>query len=659
MFSPSQLVQSMVQRSFVSDPKPVELKPGQVFQGTVIRHYPENMALVQIGGIQVQAKLEARLETGQKAWLQVQPNAGVVTLKVLDTPAPNSGKEGMLNALIRSLGLSETKEIRTIVQALVNAGLPVTKEVVQAFQAVAQRLGAEERTVQAFLLAMKRELPLTPDTIAGLKAFLSEKTLGQAVQTFLQQASLFLEGNEPTRSAKQASASLATGQTADVASPDVRQWVQQIREKLSGIPVQQLTAEEGMPAELPGKQQLLTGKAQDGRNLSEAGKLPAQGSADAQTDLRAEGRVQTALPANGRGTLPEQMAAIRNFSGVETAPAGVNNPAILKAGPDQTGGPAASAVPNVPLPNGKTPFEQGGQPVEGKAALPPFASGQADRQRETGQFLPMAAAVNERDRTALQGQPQAKPAPTGAGAAAKPSDPQVAFPAAEPSVQDQAAPGSVRNPILDWFRQMGVLHERELMTRNVSADSGEAGTLKHMENVKALLIQLTQSTSSFVPHALREAADQLLQQVTGQQLMLLSPSSQILSQVVMQIPLRTADGQETAYVQIESQKKGTGQLDAENCRLFFHLELQQLGTTMIDVNIVNKIVNLHMYNDTPGIEKMVQTARDGLAEQLQGAGYQLSAMRVQAIPEQKHKADASGGSAPAFMAPYRGVDLRI
>jgi len=205
-----------------------------------------------------------------------------------------------------------------------------------------------------------------------------------------------------------------------------------------------------------------------------------------------------------------------------------------------------------------------------------------------------------------------------------------------------------------------MLHERELMTRSIASDFGDAASLKQMENVKSLLIQLTHSASAMLPHALREAAEHLLQQVTGQQLMMLSPNNQIFSQVVMQIPLRTANGEETAYVQIEAQKKGTGQLDAENCRLFFHLEMQQLGTTMIDVNIVNKIVNLHLYNDMPGIEKSVMAMRDGLAKQLQEAGYHLSAMRVEAIPKQKNKAaDASGGGAASFMAPYKGVDLRI
>ncbi len=183
MFSPSQLIQSFVQKAPISAPKPVELTPGQVFKGTVIKHYPDNMALVQVGGMQVQAKMEASLEPGQKAWLQVQPSTGVVTLKVLESVGDGAGKEASLEGLMRSLGIADTKENKAIVQALLGANLPVNKETIQAFSAVAGRLGVDNATIEAFLTAMKRNLPLSPDTIAGLKAFYRTSQWGSSYKT--------------------------------------------------------------------------------------------------------------------------------------------------------------------------------------------------------------------------------------------------------------------------------------------------------------------------------------------------------------------------------------------------------------------------------------------------------------------------------------------
>lgn len=640
MFSPSSLVQSMIQRSSVSSPKPVELMPGQVFRGTVIRQYPENMALVQIGGIKVRAKLEAQLETGQKAWLQVQPDSDVVTLKVLDTPTAGGGKEASLESLIRSLGLPETKESRVIVQALVNANLPVTREAVQAFAGVAQRLGLDESTVKAFVLAMKRNLPLTPDTVAGLQAFLSEKPLSQAVQTFLQQASLFVKGNEQPAAPKQTAAASQSGQSAAGANLDVRQLVNQIREKLAGLPV---LLGDAQGAE--GRQPAAAGQAL-GNRAADVNQPPNPGSAGPQARGPVGDKAQGTAPNGGAASAIQQQ-------GSAALPARTSVSPDLAAASARAGESAAAQ-------NAAAADWQGDQPVQGNAARlhPPIGNPAAQSKESPAMQVP--TSTNGTANTAVLGQQQAQAAGT-SPAAAKPKGQQMVQPASvRPAADAAVSPPLARNPILEFLQQLGIAHERELMAQSFSPGSWEAGTLKQMETVKSLLLQLTQASSQSIPLALREAADQLLQQVTGQQLMLLSPSNQVLSQVVMQIPLRTDHGEETAYVQIESQKKAAGQLDAENCRLFFHLQLQELGTTMIDVNIVNKIVNLQIYNDTPGLEALAQAMRDGFAEQLQEAGYHLSAMRVQAIPEQQSRAvPAAGSAATSWMADYKGVDLRI
>lgn len=108
--------------------------------------------------MQVQAKLEANLEAGQRAWLQVQPTSGVITLKVLNSPQGGTVADASLEGLMRSLGFAETKENRAIVQALVSSNLPVNRDAVQSYAAVTQQLGADQGTLDAFLLALKRNL---------------------------------------------------------------------------------------------------------------------------------------------------------------------------------------------------------------------------------------------------------------------------------------------------------------------------------------------------------------------------------------------------------------------------------------------------------------------------------------------------------------------
>ncbi|WP_039070090.1 hypothetical protein [Brevibacillus borstelensis] len=554
MFSPAQMVQSLMQRTGAAAPKPIEFTPGQVFTGAVVRTYPENMALVQIGGMQVQAKLEANLEAGQRAWLQVQPTSGVITLKVLNSPQGGTVADASLEGLMRSLGFAETKENRAIVQALVSSNLPVNRDAVQSYAAVTQQLGADQGTLDAFLLALKRNLPVTPDSIAGLKAFLSEKPLAQVIQHFLNQADSFLQSEEQGANrfsqdgsqARPSGGSGAGNAAADLLNAQLRMIVGQLRDKVAKLPV-----------------------ALPHGDVSES---PQPASNSAAMAGHAKGAATGQFGEQQLRTLTEQVSR-----------------------------------------SGNQPFSQ------------PRAGG----------------LTTSADQPA--GIWQAESIGTGTDRAA--------------SLQSSQTPRN-DHPILEMFRQLGLSHERDALGH---AMKGAQEAQRQLESVKSLLLQLASSSQNGMPAGLRDAADTLLQQVTGQQLMLAQPSNQPFAQVVMQIPIRTNDGEDTAYVQIESKKKGGGELDPENCRLFFHLDLNAMGTTMLDVGIVNRIVNIQVFNNNDWVEPLVQNMREGLADQLQGIGYQISSMRVQSIPDAdaKRTAPRLGGNSGYMLADYKGVDFRV
>ncbi|MED1917739.1 hypothetical protein P4V64_20695 [Bacillus thuringiensis] len=627
MFSPSQLIQSFVQKAPISAPKPVELTPGQVFKGTVIKHYPDNMALVQVGGMQVQAKMEASLEPGQKAWLQVQPSTGVVTLKVLESVGEGAGKDASLEGLMRSLGITDTKENKAIVQALLGASLPVNKEAIQAFSAVAGRLGVDNATIEAFMTAMKRNLPLTPDTIAGLKAFLSDKPMGQLIQNLLQQASLFLEGEgQPSQPTGQVPQSQVPGQ-ANAATGDVKQLVSQLKEKLTGLSfliADNDGADEGLAVkQMPqGNQpnqaapQNVTGGSQTQPMPGQSGQPSSQVQTSPQPSTQAFSNIpspsQTVLSTVSTETVPAPNTATKQVESQQNVMTGKSNQLL----PNQTSGPSVESkiARNEPVPTPQS-LQMNQDTVQNK------------------QMAEQRAVVTDAGQKAIpQMMSQASGAANGAAAT---------------------------NPIAELFRHLGVTHERELMGQAFSQGAIDSHSVKQMDTVKSLLLQISQAPAQALPTALREAADQLLQQVTGQQLMMVQPSNQALSQIVMQIPIRQAEGDETAFVQIESKKKGSGQLDPENCRLFFHLELQSMGTTMIDVSIVNRIVNLQIFNDTPWVEALIQGSKDRFADQLQDVGYHLSAMRVQPVPAERGKSTSPIQTKGPILADYKGVDLRV
>ncbi|GED28981.1 hypothetical protein P9G84_05290 [Brevibacillus centrosporus] len=633
MFSPSQLIQSLVQRAPASTPKPVELTPGQVFKGTVIKQYPDNMALVQIGGMQVQAKLETKLEQGQKAWLQVQPSSDVVTLKVLDTQPAGGGKEASLEGLIKSLGLPETKESRAIVTALMNANLPVSKETVQAFTAVAARLGTSDATVEAFMMAVKRNLPLTPDTVSGLKAFLSEKPVSVGIQNFLLQATKFLEDATAASAANGGNTPKTEGHTT-LADTGLRQVVAMLKEKVGALPLALSNQAEIEP-----------------QNAIPASSTTAQGRT--QTDAQiAQSSVKASITAAGSEVLVQSTdRKSGEAGGIQLAREQGNHPK------------EAATPPPVRLAQAQ------GESQPGQNLLPPKASGQA---------LAAGVAVSSVENPQLDSTQQPKGTGSGPVQPAAPQTTEESLVAVNPRTPGEAASAirghadtpvqqltgkntdaAGKNPIQELFRQMGMTHERELMGQMLSGAASDGALHKQLESVKSLLLQITQSPNHIVPAGLRDAADQLLQQVTGQQLMMLQPTNQALSQIVLQIPIRSAQGEDTAYVQIESKKKDGGQLDADNCRLFFHLDLKEMGTTMIDVGIVNRIINLQIFNNAPWVDELVQGMKEGFAQQLQEVGFQLSAVRVQDIPKQKNSTSMTTGAKGAILSDYKGVDLRI
>lgn len=633
MFSPSQLIQSLVQRAPASTPKPVELTPGQVFKGTVIKQYPDNMALVQIGGTQVQAKLETKLEQGQKAWLQVQPSSDVVTLKVLDTQPAGGGKEASMEGLIKSLGLPETKESRAIVTALMNANLPVSKETVQAFTAVAARLGTSDATVEAFMMAVKRNLPLTPDTVSGLKAFLSEKPVSVGIQNFLLQATKFLEDATAASAANGGNTPKTEGHTT-LADTGLRQVVAMLKEKVGAMPLALSNQAEIEP-----------------QNAIPASSTTAQGRT--QTDAQiAQSPGKASITAAGSEVLVQSTDRKSGEAGsIQLAREQGNHPK------------EAATPPPVRLAQAQ------GESQPGQNLLPPKASGQA---------LAAGVAVSSVENPQLDSTQQPKGTGSGSVQPAAPQTTEESLVAVNPRTPGEAASAirghadtpvqqltgkntdaAGKNPIQELFRQMGMAHERELMGQTLSGAVSDGALHKQLESVKSLLMQITQSPNHTVPAGLRDAADQLLQQVTGQQLMMLQPTNQALSQIVLQIPIRSAQGEDTAYVQIESKKKDGGQLDADNCRLFFHLELKEMGTTMIDVGIVNRIINLQIFNNAPWVDELVQGMKEGFAQQLQEVGFQLSAVRVQDIPKQKNSTLMTTGAKGAILSDYKGVDLRI
>ncbi|OWR27830.1 DNA ligase, partial [Saccharibacillus sp. O23] len=178
------------------------------------------------------------------------------------------------------------------------------------------------------------------------------------------------------------------------------------------------------------------------------------------------------------------------------------------------------------------------------------------------------------------------------------------------------------------------------------------------ETLKSLLLQL--SSSDTLPAGIKDAAQQAVQQLTGQQLLLNTDRTAPFAQVTMFLPFVGPDGNQTASVQIESKRGPKGELDASNCRLWFDLDMKALGRTVIDVQVVDRKVSLNFRNDEEWARPLLEAGQAEISSALHAAGYQLMALRTDALPQRTVDAVGEGNTTLSYTPQsYRGVDVKI
>lgn len=167
-------------------------------------------------------------------------------------------------------------------------------------------------------------------------------------------------------------------------------------------------------------------------------------------------------------------------------------------------------------------------------------------------------------------------------------------------------------------------------------------------------------SSDDLPPALKEAAQQVVQHLTGQQLLLNTDRTAPFAQVHMFIPFVGPDGRETATIQIQSRRGKRGELDASNCRLWFDLDMKGLGPTLVDVQVVDRIVSVKLHNDHEWAASLLTSGRESIHTALESLGYQLLSLRTEPMPIRTEQNSLVSSEVQSYVPqPYKGVDLKI
>ncbi|WP_028611056.1 hypothetical protein [Paenibacillus harenae] len=609
---------NQMMRSFLGEPssgdaRAMELRPGQIVRGVILQVMENNEALVQINGVQVRAKLELPLQAGQTAMLQVQPQSSgaLIMLKQVD-PGAVGLPEDTFKEWAKQLGLPEQKWAVEIVKDLRREGVILSREVAQAFQQAASAMpvsGNNEEWIRASAAAYKRGLPMTENVVGALRQVMFGRSTDELLDAL--------------------------------------------------------------------KQQLMDNR---GNPVSEAGQNTQSKAASRILALLAGG--ETLLRAAAAGS----EAPVGNAGNGKHA--GAAEPNRMNA--SQSDRPNAAAAPLSNAGDGSTEPAITSVSARSAAAGSTHWLGQMMKWLGVDHELRLtkALAAEETQPISLSSAQSAAQAEAGTEAGGSADRSRAAFPlqavtahaADSKAGQTSFVQGKAEGQEEQHVRLLEVRHHIDRTatltgTQPIGADGSLSADplqpAQQTESLKSALLSLIAADNA--PAAVKETAQQLVQQITGQQL-LLTPerNSSLLTHVTMFIPIHGQEGNQTASVHIQTRRGHKGELDASNCRLLFNLSMHTLGNTMVDVNVTDKIVSLNLWNDHPAIAALTESSKGEIARSLQQAGYQLLSLRTTPLPKASNQsavlenvfAATSKAPQPPDLSQfestrYKGVDYRV
>ncbi|GAA3406701.1 hypothetical protein ACFFNY_24675 [Paenibacillus hodogayensis] len=671
-----QMMRSLLGEVQPTEAKTLELKAGEVVKGMVLQLLGEQDAIVNIGGVHVRAKLESPLQQGQVTFLQVQPesNGSQTVLKPVGVMPPLLTDDSLTELLLK-FGIKDGAQARQLGNQLQQAGIPLTRENVQRFADIVKAAPADvpaDQSLEAAIVASKRNLPLTREAVQSLR----EAMFGQPLTAQLDR----LEG--------QAQAALrALAQLPEAQGGELRELLEKLAQAMRAV-----KEASGSAGGAAARSALPESQAGAGQGRPDGG-TAVQGKASEPAGQAGSSRSFAAETARSG---PEQRAPVTEPTG-QTSRHGATEP--LSAGRQPNAGDQlAEGTGKAPVPAER---QEGRQPAAGSSDAARSAADPEGRAvREPPRTQPGQPALPARPSTAAGEGERGLSASGSHGTEKADSSPDNRSDRAaaregghEPA---RAQPKSEDHWIGRLLKAVGMDNEHQISRAVARAEHGappahvtagdalpgadagpttgapSAGELQRhaaADSLKSVLLQL--GASQAVPEALREQAQQAVQHITGQQLLLSADRSAVLTHVTLLLPVRHEGGEQTAAVHVQSRKGRKGEIDAQNCRLLFDLNMHTLGSTLVDVQVYDRKVYLQVHNDTPVLGLLLERYRGEIEQGLLGNGYRCMSLQCSPFPKpaqpdgvdgmtEAASAAMPGGAASAYrVKPYKGVDMRV
>ncbi|MEX2415290.1 MAG: hypothetical protein WD424_04030 [Paenibacillaceae bacterium] len=613
----SQLLRGVVGSAQPVDAKALEFKIGQVVKGIVLQLLAEQDAMVNIGGVPIRARLETPLQIGQMTLLQVQPESsseqivlkplGSSNIQILETSLPD---------LVKSFGLKDTDANRTLLQQLHTAAIPLNAKTIKAFQPTGNMAPITsvplDQWTEAAIVAYKKGLPLKSEVVLPLQQVMFGKPLPQSLEQLKESLQRFIQA-APLQEE----------------NSDTMNLVRKLIETISGLTMGRTTTAPAAPIPLEQGSRMADATAR----IPQADAISRQVNEHIvkQVSPSSSNEIITNLIRQGSGPAPSTTSPVASATSPVALPtASVTAPAASPVA-------LPTAFVTAPAASVTTPVAS---PVVSPTVIRTSELAQQTTENQSAIRLTMDSATTTKAPTNEQ-----LPLRTTADAAVNNQEPWIKH----------------------LLKQLGVDYEHRtanVLTQITDSPNIEELQFRH-ESVKGLLLQLASADN--VPSALKETMQQVVQQITGQQLLLGGERGSAFSLVTLFVPIQHENGTDTASVHIQSKRKQGGNLDTDNCRLLFDLRMSTLGDTLVDVQVVNRIVSLQVHNDFPMIGHLLETLKPEMETAMNQIGFQFISMKHVPYPDPTAQRPGEAPSTDNRLSvattyhskPYKGMDLRI
>ena len=155
-------------------------------------------------------------------------------------------------------------------------------------------------------------------------------------------------------------------------------------------------------------------------------------------------------------------------------------------------------------------------------------------------------------------------------------------------------------------------------------------------NLPSILSQLQQVQSQSTSTSIQAAAQQIQQTIQAMHLSM--ESSRDFIQFSAQLPKEMLGLNEDLWMDFEGKKQTDGTIHPEQCRIMFYLDLPRLSNIVVDMQVMNRMVDVTIYHQDPkSVRSLVHLYEQDLKAGLQGINYQFTGLHLKKLREDSNK----------------------